>query len=154
MVVAPYEFARFPSDGGSISLKITREVSPGDGGVSVGNFELLVLVDTEFVKGSGYCYMDSSDLAEYAAFLAALDRGESASWRRGKKGFGLFAEVVVDESFGHSYEEIRIVAVDDDSGVSAGVVTYREDGWLAEAKDALEILVDSYGGQGRAQARS
>lgn len=143
MAATPYEFASFPSDGGSIRLKIVREISHGDGD-ALGHFELLVSVDTEFVKGSGSCYVDRADLVEYAAFLAAVGRGEPASWRKGMKGFGLLAEVAADESFGHSYDEIRIIAVDEDTGVTAGVVIYRESAWLEDAKNALETFVDSW----------
>lgn len=145
-VVIPYELARFPSDGGSILLKIVREISRGDSdgvGDATGHFELLLVVDTEFVAGSGAFYADKADLAECVAFLTALDRGKSASWRLGKKGFGLLAEVVVDEAFGEPYDEIRITAVDADTGVTAGIVAYREDAWLAEARHAVEVFVGS-----------
>jgi len=140
VVEIPYDLARFPSDAGSISLKITREVSHAHG---AGHFELLVLVDTEFVKGSGTCYIDRRDLAEYSSFLEALDRGVSASWRQGKQGIGLLAEIVAGEALGYSYDEIRVVAVDEGTGVTAGVVAYREEPWLAEAKNALEIFVET-----------
>ena len=53
----------------------------------------------------------------------------------------MLVEIATDEASGYSYDEIQVIAVDEDTGVTAGVVIYREEAWLAEAKNALEFLV-------------
>ncbi|MFI2366725.1 DUF5959 family protein [Promicromonospora sp. NPDC019610] len=137
MVEIPYGLAQFSSDGGAISLQITREVvNHGE----VSQFELLVSVETEFVSGSGRCYIDHADLIDLATFITALDSGKSANWREGRKGFGLSGVVVSGQALDYSYEEIRVKVIDDDTGVAVSVTAYREDAWIAEAKKSLNSV--------------
>lgn len=144
MVETPYELAGFSSDGGAIFLQIAREIMHHD---RVGQYELLVSVETEFVRGSGRCYIDRTDLVDLATFITALNSGESANWRRGRKGFGLSGEVVPDQVLGHSYEEIRVEVIDDDTGVTVGVTVYREDAWSAEVEKSLSSIRRVVGSQ-------
>lgn len=79
------EFIRLEGEGGSVAVRITGRA---EGAALAGE----IVVDTEFVRGRAATSLAKEDLAEWQEALDALDTGEDAGWREGRRAPGLVVE--------------------------------------------------------------
>lgn len=137
----PIDLIRLEGEGNTVIVRVTGRLPSPDPAlrdVLAGE----ILVDTAFVRGSLETWIFPEDLTEWLASLDALDGGQDAAWREGKRATEMVVELDPDG------EQAQVTVADRSMSLTSVTVTVAlTDAWFDDAYRRLDEVVQAWPAQ-------
>jgi hypothetical protein len=135
----PIDLIRLEGEGNSVIVRITGRQPSQDPTLFTGALAGEILVDTAFVHGGITTWIFPEDIKEWQDALDALDSGEDATWREGKRAPEMVIELDPDSERAHVTIADRSMAL---TTVTVAVVL--TDSWFDDAYHRLDQVLQAW----------